>query len=254
MIVITSNYQCLMWFSMIYYYDGSIDGLFTVIFEKYQEIGKCEIKTKTDQVNFLESETIKTDIVKAQRVITGIRENIGEEFFENAFKVFKSNHPKKEEILAITIKSCLIYGNVYLSSPKKAAVTFRSIVKNFNHEIHAYKGFVRFREIQDEYLLAEITPENDILIHLTLHFLRRMPAEKFIIYDKNRQKASVCEFGSYEELEILEMDAVESQKEVIFKDAWRGFYDAIGIDERKNKKLMQANMPKKYWKYLPEKN
>lgn len=41
---------------------------------------------------------------------------------------------------------------------------------------------------------------------------------------------------------------------MIFKDAWRGFYDAIGIDERKNKKLMQANMPKKYWKYLPEKN
>lgn len=52
MIVITSNYQCLMWFSMIYYYDGSIDGLFTVIFEKYKEIGKCEIKTKTDQMNF----------------------------------------------------------------------------------------------------------------------------------------------------------------------------------------------------------
>lgn len=254
MIVITSNYQCLMWFSMIYYYDGSIDGLFTVIFEKYKEIGKCEIKTKTNQMNFLESEIIKTNLVKSERVITSVRDNVGKDFFENVFKVFKSKHPKKEEIIAITIKSSLIYGNAYLTSAKKSAVKFNRIVHNFNHETHAYKGFTRFREIQDEYLLAEITPENDILIHLTLHFLKRMPAEKFIIYDKNRQKASVCEFGSYEELEILEMDAVESQKEVIFKDAWRGFYDAIGIDERKNKNLMQANMPKKYWKYLPEKN
>lgn len=243
-----------MGFKMIYYYDGSFDGLFTVIFEKYQEIGKCEIKTKTDQVNFLESETIKTDLVKAERVITGIKENIGDEFFENAFKVFKSNHTKKEEVLAITIKSCLIYGNVYLSSPKKAAVAFRSLVKNFNHETHAYKGFTRFREIQDNYLLAEITPENDVLVYITQHFLKRMPAEKFIIYDKNRGKASLCEFGKYEEIEILEMDAVDSDKEEIFKDAWRGFYDAIGIDERKNEKLMKANMPKKYWKYLPEKN
>ena len=239
---------------MIYYYDGSFDGLFTVIFKKYQEIGKCEIKTKTDQVNFLESETIKADLIKAERVITGIKENIGDEFFENAFKVFKSNHPKKEEVLAITIKSCLIYGNVYLSSPKKAAVTFRSIVKNFNHETHAYKGFTRFREIQDSYLFAEIAPENDVLLHITQHFLKRMPAEKFIIYDKNRNKASLCEFGKYEEIEILEMDAVDSEKEAIFKDAWIGFYEAIGINERKNKKLMQANMPKKYWKYLPEKN
>lgn len=239
---------------MIYYYDGSFDGLFTVIFKKYQEIGKCEIKTKTDQVNFLESEMIKTDIVKAQRVLTGVRENIGEDFFEDAFKVFKSNHPRKEEILAITIKSCLIYGNVYLGSAKKVAVAFRSIVKSFNHETHAYKGFTRFREIQDGYLLAEITPENDILLHLTQHFFKRMPAEKFIIYDKTRNKASLCEHGNYEEIEILEMDAVDSEKEAIFKDAWRGFYDAIGIEERKNKKLMQANMPKKYWKYLPEKN
>ncbi len=35
---------------------------------------------------------------------------------------------------------------------------------------------------------------------------------------------------------------------------WIGFYDAIAIKERKNKKLMIENMPKKYWKYLPEKN
>ena len=51
-IAITNNYQCLMELKMIYYYDGTFDGFFTVIFEKYQEIGKCEIKTKTDQVNF----------------------------------------------------------------------------------------------------------------------------------------------------------------------------------------------------------
>lgn len=49
------------------------------------------------------------------------------------------------------------------------------------------------------------------------------------------------------------MDAIETDEEKIFKEAWIGFYNAIGIDERKNYKLMVSNMPKKYWKYLPEK-
>ena len=239
---------------MIYNYDGSFDGLLTIIFEKYKEIGKCDIKAKDDQINFLETEFVKTDLVKSERVIRSIKANIGEEFFLDVFKAFKSNYEKKDLIIAITIKSCLIYGKTYLESSKRSAVEFRSIVKNFNHEVHFYKGLVRFREIQDGYLLAEIEPDHDCLMHITNHFLKRMPAEKFIIYDKNRKKASMCIYGDYEEVEILEMDAVDSDKETIFRDAWIGFYDAIGIKERRNHKLMVSNMPKKYWKYLPEKN
>ena len=37
-------------------------------------------------------------------------------------------------------------------------------------------------------------------------------------------------------------------------DLWLRFYDSIAIDERKNEKLRIQNMPKKYWKNLPEMN
>lgn len=239
---------------MIYNYDGSFDGLMTIIFEKYKEIGNCQISKKDSQVTFLEKEFVETNLVYAERVITSIKDNIGDEFFDNVYKVFKSNDDKKEEVIAITIKSCFIYGNLYLGSAKKAAINFRKILKNFNQELHNYKGLTRFREIQEGYLLAEIEAENDILEHLTIHFLARMPAEKFIIYDVNRKKASVCIKGKCEIVEVLEMNGIDTKDEEFFKDAWIGFYKAIGIDERKNEKLMIANMPKKYWKYLPEKN
>ena len=239
---------------MIYYYDGTFDGLFTVIFEKYKEIGSCEISVRGNQVGFLDSEEISTDLVKSQRAIDSVKGNIGEEFFANCYKVFLSKYANKEEVIAVTIRSCLTYGNVYLGSSKKAAVDFRSYLKNFGHELHYYKGLTRFREIQDDYLLAEIEPEHDVLAHLTHFFLGRMPNEKFLIYDKNRKKASLCINGTYEEVEILEMNAIDSEKEEIFRDAWIGFYDAIGIEERKNHKLMVSNMPKKFWKYLPERN
>lgn len=238
---------------MIYNYDGTFDGLMTVIFEKYKEIGKCEISKESDQVNFLQSEFVETNLIEAQRVIRSIKDNIGDEFLTDVYKVFKSKDDRKEETIAITVKSCLIYGRIYLGSSKKAAIRFRQILRNFNHEVHTYKGLARFREIQDNYLLAEIEPENDILEHLAPHFLSRMPNEKFIIYDKNRKVASLCEKGSWEIVEILEMNGVYSKEEEIFKDAWQGFYKAIGIEERKNHKLMASNMPKKYWKHLPEK-
>ena len=238
---------------MIYNYDGSFDGLLTLIFVKYKEIGKCEISTQSNQLDFLESEFVETDLVKAERVISSIKANIGEEFFANVFKVFKSNFDRREEVIAITTKSCLLYGRVYLGSSKKSAVKFREIVKSFNHEVHFYKGLTRFREVQEGFLLAEIEPDHDLLMHITDHFLKRMPAEKFVIYDKNRKKASMCIRGAYEEVEVLEMDAIETHEEKIFKEAWIGFNNAIGLDDRKNYKLMVSNMPKKYWKYLPEK-
>lgn len=238
---------------MIYYYDGSFDGLMTVIFEKYKQIGSCKISLDDGQRSFLESEHIRTDLIKVERVVRSVRDNIGDDFLYDCLKVFRSKHASKEEIIAVSVKACLIYGRAYLGSSKKSAVAFRSIVHNFGHELHAYKGFTRFREIQDDYLLAEISPENDILLDLTRHFIKRMPAEKFIIYDTNRKKTSLCEYGNYEEVEILEMEAINSDKEDKFKDAWQGFYDAIGIKERKNERLMVSNMPKKYWKYLPEK-
>lgn len=213
---------------MIYNYDGTYDGLMTVIFEKYKEIGKCEITKESEQVNFLESEFVETNLLEAQRVIKAIKDNIGDEFLADSYKVFKSKDESKEETIAITVKSCLVYGRIYLGSSKKAAVRFGQIIRNFNHEVHTYKGLARFREIQENYLLAEIEPENDILEHLTPHFLKRMPNEKFIIYDKNRKIASLCEKGSLDIVEILEMIGVDSKEEEIFKDAWKGFYKEIG--------------------------
>ena len=41
-----------------------------------------------------------------------------------------------------------------------------------------------------------------------------------------------------------------SKEELQMKDWWDGFFDAIGIEERKNKKLQQQMMPLYYQKYM----
>ena len=44
------------------------------------------------------------------------------------------------------------------------------------------------------------------------------------------------------------------RKEDDFLRLWRTYYDSVNIAERKNERLMNACMPKRYHKNLPEKN
>lgn len=240
---------------MNYIYDGSFDGLMTIIFNAYNIIEDINIKVESNQLDFFEDSIIsKTDLEKSTRVKNFLLKKFSVLYLNNIRLVFLSDSPSKENTIARYIKRGIIYGVKYMNSADENAVEFRRILKNLYSENHTYKGLLRFKEIQDGFLLANIEPHNDILEILTQHFLKRLPKEKFIIYDVKRRKCSMAINGDYKILEVEELNSVESSDEVFFKKAWQGFYKSVGIKERENKKLMMSNMPKKYWKYLPEKN
>jgi len=39
-----------------------------------------------------------------------------------------------------------------------------------------------------------------------------------------------------------------------FKDLWSAYYDAVNIAERRNPRQMTRLLPRKYWRYLPERS
>lgn len=242
------------WNMKIIVYDGTFEGFLTVIFTQYKEIFKIKIESEKDQISFLDQKYIKTNFEKAKRVEDSIKKNISKEFYYDIKIAFKSDYKNKDTIIARLIKLSFLKGEKIIKSTNKYAVTFNKMVKNYSREAHAFMGLLRFKEIQEGFLFAQYESHNNILEDLSRHFLQRMPKEKFVIYDKNRNKAFVSIYGNFEVVEILNLDIKESKKEEFFQNLWIGFYDAIAIKERKNKKLMIENMPKKYWKYLPEKN
>lgn len=242
------------WNMKIIVYDGTFEGFLTVIFTQYKEIFKIKIEREKDQISFLDQKYIKTNFEKAKRVEDSIKKNISKEFYYDIKIAFKSDYKNKDTIIARLIKLSFLKGEKIIKSTNKYAIAFNKMVKNYSREAHAFKGLLRFKEIQEGFLFAKYESHNDILEDLSRHFLQRMPKEKFVIYDKNRNKAFVSIYGNFEVVEILNLDIKESKKEEFFQNLWIGFYDAIAIKERKNKKLMIENMPKKYWKYLPEKN
>lgn len=235
-------------------YDGSFDGLLTAIFEYYPKLERITIKTNDNQLGFLDDTFIKTDYLKSYRVKNGVTENFGYSIMRDFETIFKSKFNNKENIIARCVKGLYKNGLNHLNSAEEPAVEYRRIIKNYWSENHDYKGLLRFRSIQEGFLYAEFEPENDILESLVPHFKRRMPNEKFLIFDKSRKKAAITILGQTEYVEVIELTPEDSPEEEIFKEAWRKFYDAVSIKERENNKLMISNMPKKYWRYLPERN
>lgn len=238
---------------MKYIYDGTFDGLMTVIFDAYKIIEKINIEVESNQIEIFDSIHVKTDLDKATRVKRAIINKFSKMFLTEIIEVYNSNNVNKSDVIARCVKGIFVHGVDFIKSASKSAVLFQEILKTFRKEIHTYKGLIRFKEIQDGFLLATFYPQNDILIFLTPHFLNRMPNEKFIIYDERRKKAAFCINGDCKIMFVENLTPKDSQEEKFFSSAWVKFYDAVGISERKNSKLMVSNMPKKYWKYLPEK-
>lgn len=238
---------------MIYVYDGSFQGLLTVIFDSYKFLEEVEdIVKNTEQIDFI-NDRIKcvTEINKAERVKNSIIKNFSYSFYGNIFMVFSSNNEKKEIAIAKTLKKLYVKGFYYIESADEYVVLFRNILKRVSEEIHSYKGFLRFDE-KDGFLFARFSPENDILYYIFNHFKKRLVKTKFIIADTKRNRAVIyngvrAEFFDYEMKENFKI-------EDNYVDLWRTFYDAIAIKERKNERLRIQNMPKKYWKDLPEIN
>ena len=243
---------------MKYIFDGTLEGLFTSIFKSYKDIQNINFCESSLQTSFLSDEkTIKTDMNLYKRVKDSIVEYFGYEFFLDIKSVKKSYSIEKYDAIARVIKGTFIYGEEYLKSSTMEAVLFNELLKNYHRECHAYKGLLRFKEIND-FLYAELEPRNDILENITIHFKKRMPNEKFIILDKNRKKASLY-YGEkliYKEVnDIINFNTLminEESRDEFFEKCWKTFYDTVAIDERKNQKLMKNNMPKRYWKYLTE--
>ncbi len=123
------------------------------------------------------------------------------------------------------------------------------------HEVHKYKGFVRFKELKNHILYAEIEPVNDILELVSHHFKKRLKNEYWMIKDVGRNILSLYDKKNYYVVSGLEFTLENntfSQDELNIETLWKTFYKTIGIKERKNDRCRMNFMPKKYWKYLLE--
>jgi len=118
---------------------------------------------------------------------------------------------------------------------------------------HRFLGLLRFSELGGV-LYAPFEPEGDLLPLVAGHFARRLGGERWIIHDTGRNMAAVFENGTWRVAAFRTGGPLPLPgKEREIRDLWKRYFFSTAVQTRKNAELQRQFMPKKYWKYLPEK-
>lgn len=239
---------------MIYYYDGSFDGLLCCIFDSYahHEVLTAIERDEDAVPSLFASRRIKTDRDHAVRVLKRI---VKESPFAADLlrRGFLTCLPEKELHLYRLVARLLKDGPGFLQDFSDETVyPVAAAVRHLNGEAHLLKGFIRFSELSGV-LVSEIEPKNRVLPLLRGHFCARYQEETFFIYDRTHREALFYVNGksAIRPLDAFQM-APPDETEAAYRVLWKRFYDTIAIKERNSPKGRMTHMPKRYWNTMTE--
>ena len=159
-----------------YYYDGSFDGLLTVIYMAYEDRKSkaLRVSSETEQL-ILEFDDIHimTDFSKARRVEKNICEKLSQDFLNKMRTCFLSCDKNKDTIIVHTVYKALKQGEEILNSLDEHAFRMNRLIKQVLSERHKYLGVLRFREMKDGTMFATIEPKNAAGIQRDFSFIEK---------------------------------------------------------------------------------
>jgi DNA polymerase len=128
---------------------------------------------------------------------------------------------------------------------------FETMEKAVRRDIHKMRAFVRFRKVgegDDECYIAWFEPEHFIVERNAPFFVRRFTGMRWSIL-----APYLCAHWDTGELTFTSgADKHDAPAEDAAEELWRTYYENIFNPARLKTKAMQKEMPKKYWRNLPE--
>ncbi len=247
-------------------YDGSYEGLLTTVFECYQNKWNPEMIVKEyrfQQGLFDSPKTIISDMPKAERVLKGLRRKLTAGGVNSLRLAFHSEFSDIEmTILRFIQRTIASKINIEQDYRQDEVLRIKQVRKMMNREIHRMHAFVRFQKTADSIYAATIKPDFDVMPFIGDHFRKRYADQQWLIYDTLR------DYGLYYDLRTMEFvklnnpeweehkqirQSILTEEEVDFKKLWKEYFQSTSIKERKNMKLHLQHVPRRYWRYLPEK-
>jgi probable DNA metabolism protein len=250
----------------IFIFDGSFEGLLTSVFEYYErKPGRIQLVPQKEYHPVLLDAVFEviSNEAKARRVWSGLKKRISHDWQTRFYKSYLSED-------AATFRhlfefACYVFDNpdgVAQNYGHPAVMAISKMDKSVNREKHRMKAFIRFRETADGIFYAAVEPDYNVLPLIITFFKNRYADQKWIIYDLRRH------YGLYYDLDKVEAITMEHQPEIRLASAksdllhgkeqlyallWNDYFRSTNIPARKNMKLHIQHVPKRYWKFLTEK-
>lgn len=247
-------------------FDGTFDGLLTAIFEVYAQKLKLVSVISQDKSSlqlFGHAVDIATDIEKSKRVQAQIERYIGKSGLNSLWKATLTESESVPQVIFEVVQYMLEKkGNVLGDFGHPAVLELQQFLKKLSRERHRMTAFVRFELATDGIYYATIEPDFDVLPIVSDHFKSRYADQKWLIFDTKRNYGIYYNLMEVYPIEInqekgtglpalAEISWDASEKE--FQQLWKNYFKSTNILSRKNTKLHLQHVPKRYWKYLTEK-
>lgn len=256
---------------MVYIFDGTMDGLLTAVFDAFAMHEQPEtLLTEGEALPLFceRTQTVHTDEEKARRVWTGLEKNLSREAMKLISVSWLSELKELNGHLFRYICKVFTAGKGierHFADPDVLAVT--NIARKVLHEQLRMKQFIRFQKAKDGTYLGVVSPDHNVLPLIIDHFQDRFNDQPWLIYDAKRHYGfnydgkTVIRITFEDEAAVPfnlangKLDeSVLSSDDQLLQDLWRTYFKAICIRERMNPRKQLNDMPRRYWKYMTEKN
>lgn len=257
---------------IVYVFDNTLDGLLTAVYDSFFLHQQPEmLLTEGEQLPLFADEPhrVVTDMEKAGRVWKGLEKHLSKEGLRMITLSWLSEERALNQPLFNFI--CKIF-NLKVKDFERN-VSDPDVLEVYNtcrrvlHEQLRMKQFIRFQKAKDGTYLGVVSPDHNVLPLIINHFRDRFNDQPWLIYDAKRHYGYYYDGGTVihvtfeDEAAVpfnltngkLDADAL-SENDKLFQNLWRTYFKAICIRERINPKKQLSDMPRRYWKYMTEKN
>jgi probable DNA metabolism protein len=137
------------------------------------------------------------------------------------------------------------------------------IYRKVTREAERLRMFVRFQKTADGIFFAPVAPLYNVLPLAADFFSDRFSDQPWMVYDVRRNYGLY--YNLHETTEVV-FDKIDfdfstgklrdrqaAEDEQYFQRLWKQYFKSIAIKERANPRLHRQLLPKRFWKFLPEK-
>ena len=275
---------------IVYVFDNTLDGLLTAVFDSFFLHQQPEfLLAEGEQLPLFSDEPhrVVTDSERAERVWKGLEKHLSKDglhmitiswlseertlnqpLFNFICKVFRRSKGQVSDGVGDRNHATCPFDSYERNASDPDVLEVRNTCRRVLHEQLRMKQFIRFQKAKDGTYLAVVSPDHNVLPLIISHFQDRFNDQPWLIYDAKRHYGYYYD-GAAAPIHITfedeaavpfnlsngKLDAeVLSENDQIFQQLWRTYFKAICIKERMNPKKQLSDMPRRYWKYMTEKN
>ncbi|MCH5685336.1 TIGR03915 family putative DNA repair protein [Niabella sp. W65] len=252
---------------MDYVFDGSFKGLLTAVFDCFERKDfNARLYASAVHQNsvFGIIHHVNTNDACAQRVWNGLIKRLPATEARKIYVAYLAEIPEiYDQLFRLMVNVFKNGGEVINNYGDADILSVTQTAKKVEREKHRMKAFIRFQKSKDHLYFATMEPDFNVLPLITRFFRERYADQQWLIYDNKRRYGAYYDKRQLSEIELSVLDissdsvATDSvtldEQEALYAALWQDYFKSTNIASRKNTRLHVRHVPKRYWRYLTEK-